>query len=258
MRESTEPFSVSDNSGRYVIHDIRPPAAAPTGFARSSWGADRAHVPVASDWQCSYPNDATPGGTGSATNGRFQCGWGPFNSDSEPTRTGLRQLVPRSAHRGETTVPVHRPRPFRPGSPSRYDPPVISVPAAGDRRFGAASVPPGTYTVSESAAVGTDAAAYRSWVWCRGARLLGRPVVGTSASVALSAGQAVKCTFYNVRPGTPAIAIAKSGPDVATAGDTLQYRLVVTNPGEVPFPASAVEVTDEQCTPQAAGAGVEG
>jgi hypothetical protein len=37
---------------------------------------------------------------------------------------------------------------------------------------------------------------------------------------------------------------------VATAGDTLQYRLVVTNPGEVPIPASAVEVVDEQCEPQ--------
>ena len=63
----------------------------------------------------------------------------------------------------------------------------------------------------------------------------------------LSAGQAVKCTLYNVRPGTPAIAIAKYGPDVAVAGDTLQYQLVVTNPGEVPFPQAAVRVTDPQC-----------
>ena len=63
----------------------------------------------------------------------------------------------------------------------------------------------------------------------------------------MSAGQAVKCTFYNVRPGTPAIAIAKYGPEVATAGDTLQYRFVVTNPGDVPFPESAVTVTDAEC-----------
>ena len=55
------------------------------------------------------------------------------------------------------------------------------------------------------------------------------------------------CTFVNVRPGVPAIALVKTGPLTATAGDTLRYTLYVTNIGEVPIPADAVNVTDETC-----------
>jgi hypothetical protein len=34
---------------------------------------------------------------------------------------------------------------------------------------------------------------------------------------------------------------------VATAGDTLRYTLVVTNPGDLPFPAASVRVEDPNC-----------
>ncbi len=43
------------------------------------------------------------------------------------------------------------------------------------------------------------------------------------------------------------IAIRKTGPEIAVAGDTLEYTLWVTNPGTVAFPADAVEVTDPRC-----------
>jgi hypothetical protein len=67
------------------------------------------------------------------------------------------------------------------------------------------------------------------------------------AELALLAGDQGSCQFVNARPGVPAIAISKRGPDSATAGERLQYGLQVTNPGDVPFPAAAVRVTDPQC-----------
>ena len=63
----------------------------------------------------------------------------------------------------------------------------------------------------------------------------------------LSSGETATCTFYNVRRGTPGIAIDKTGPATATAGDTLRYTLLVTNPGELPFPAASVRVEDPNC-----------
>jgi uncharacterized repeat protein (TIGR01451 family) len=46
----------------------------------------------------------------------------------------------------------------------------------------------------------------------------------------------------------PAIDIEKSGPATATVGDVLDYTLVIKNPGDVPFPAQNVVVTDPKCT----------
>ena len=63
----------------------------------------------------------------------------------------------------------------------------------------------------------------------------------------LSSGETATCTFYNVRRGTPGIAIVKTGPATATAGDTLRYTLYVTNPGELPFQAASVHVADPNC-----------
>jgi hypothetical protein len=60
-------------------------------------------------------------------------------------------------------------------------------------------------------------------------------------------GDVWTCTFVNVRSGSPAIAIDKTGPSTATAGDTLRYRLYVTNPGHLPFQAASVRVLDPGC-----------
>jgi uncharacterized protein affecting Mg2+/Co2+ transport len=46
----------------------------------------------------------------------------------------------------------------------------------------------------------------------------------------------------------PAIDIEKTGPASATVGDVLSYVLTITNPGDVPFPAQNVVVTDPRCS----------
>ena len=74
----------------------------------------------------------------------------------------------------------------------------------------------------------------------------------------MAAGDKAVCTFRNIRkpaPPTPAIAIRKTGPETATAGDILHYNLYVTNPGQVAFDEAAVEVSDPRCDdrPQLAG-----
>ncbi len=51
----------------------------------------------------------------------------------------------------------------------------------------------------------------------------------------------------------PAIALAKSGPATAVAGAPLSYALAVGNPGDTPFAAGAVAVTDPRCAAAPAG-----
>ena len=55
------------------------------------------------------------------------------------------------------------------------------------------------------------------------------------------------CTFRNIRTGSPAIALQKVGPQVATAGDLLRYRLFVENVGSLLFAESDVTVADPTC-----------
>ena len=174
IRDANEPFSVSDNSGRYVIHDIRPPDGT-YRLREKLLGRRSRALPVARDWRCSYPNASTPGGTGSAPNGRFQCGWGPLNVNTDPEGRGarLRQLVPGSADRGETAIPVDRPGPFRPAG-RRWG---RSSRRRVTERSGRTSVAPGTYTISERAVTGTDPAAYRTAVWCRRCEAAREPAV---------------------------------------------------------------------------------
>jgi hypothetical protein len=63
----------------------------------------------------------------------------------------------------------------------------------------------------------------------------------------LQAGGQATCRFVNARSGVPAIAIEKTGPTLVRAGATLRYTLDVTNPGDLPIPASSIEVTDSKC-----------
>ena len=125
---------------------------------------------------------------------------------------------------------------------------IVFVPAAGDGARRSEQVRPGTYTVSEAATPGTNPADYRSTVECkRGTRRTQTRLGRVYADLQLSSGETATCTFRNVRIGAPAIAIDKTGPAVATAGDTLRYTLVVTNPGDLPFPAASVRVEDPNC-----------
>jgi hypothetical protein len=67
-----------------------------------------------------------------------------------------------------------------------------------------------------------------------------------SATVTPGPGETVTCDFTNTKLRT-AVDIEKSGPATATAGALLTYTLDVTNPGDMPFAAADVAVTDAKC-----------
>jgi hypothetical protein len=242
-RDRNEPFSVSDRRGRYVIFDIRPPDGTYT-LRERLLPRRPGRPPVAADWICSYPNASTPGGTGNAPGGRFRCGWGPIDVESTPNAEGLDfgNWFPARLTVEKELIPA--------SDAGRFDLLVngrVAVPAAGDGASTTLSVPPGTYEVSERPAAGTDAADYRSVASCRtDASAAGRNAT-EDTSLTLTAGQEASCKFFNVRIGSPAIGIRKFGTLIATAGDTLRYFLVVSNPGFIPIPEGGITVTDEQC-----------
>ena len=244
VHDSGEPFAVTDRQGQYVINDIKPPRGnywlrerPPTTPARRRAAA--AFV------GCSYPNNGTTGGTGSAPGGQFHCGWGPI---SVATETYARR---RNFGNYLSAVLVVKKELEPAGDPGRFDLLVndrVLLAGAGDGARRAVSLRPGRYRVSETATAGTNPAGYRSSVECkRGTRRAPRRAGTVFVDITLSSGAVVVCTFRNIRPGSPTIAIDKTGPARAEAGDTLRYTLTVTNPGDVSFPAASVQVTDRAC-----------
>jgi hypothetical protein len=237
IREANEPFGITDSEGQYVINDIRPPAgtyrlreALPTSAARRR--AAQAFV------RCSYPTTSAPGGM-------FPCAWGPISTAETTYARG------RDFGNYQSAQLVVRKELEPSGDPGRFDLLVngrVVVAAAGDGARRMVAVGPGVYTVSEAAVAGTNPADYRSTVECkRGTRRKQVRAGGVYERLTLSSGERVVCTFRNVRNGAPAIAIDKTGPATAVAGETLRYTLYVTNPGYVPFPAASVRVTDPNC-----------
>jgi hypothetical protein len=104
------------------------------------------------------------------------------------------------------------------------------------------TVEPGkTYTIAEA---DPHAKGYRlTGLYCSS----GTTDVDTrTATVTPDAGETVTCSYTNTKL-QPAIGIEKSGPATATAGDQLTYTLDVTNPGDLPFAAADVAVTDAKC-----------
>jgi hypothetical protein len=243
--DEEEPRTVTDKQGQYVLHDIQPPNGTYTLRETLLTRRSRA-LPVALDWVCSYPNDGTQGGTGSASPGRFPCAWGPINVRRDPNVTGLDfgNWFPARLTLKKKIAPAD--------DSGRFDLLVngdVQRPAAGNGDSVTIGVPPGVYDVSETAVVGTNPDDYRSSVRCRvnPSRQGDRRPGTVFEDLPLSAGDRATCTFRNIRPGSPAIAIRKVGPDTAEAGDTLNYRFDVTNPGDVPFPKDGVVVSDPNC-----------
>ena len=240
-----EPRTVSDSQGHYVLHDIRPPDG--TYRLRETLLTRRGRtLPVAMDWICSYPNDGTEGGTGSAPNGRFPCAWGPIDVDLFPDLRGrdFGNWFPARLTVEKVIEPA--------SDPGRFDLLVngeVVLSGAGDGASTTISVPPGVYDVSEVAVGGTNGADYRSTVECRRnpPRRSRRGSGAVFENLELFAGDRASCTFRNIRPGSPAIAIRKVGPAQAEAGDSLRYTFYVTNPGDVSFPAAGVTVSDPAC-----------
>jgi hypothetical protein len=82
-----EPNTISDDQGQYVLYDIRPPDGNYRLRETLLPGRSRSRA-MAMDWTCSFPNDGTPGGSGSAPGGLFPCGWGPLNVGLLPDARG--------------------------------------------------------------------------------------------------------------------------------------------------------------------------
>jgi uncharacterized repeat protein (TIGR01451 family) len=246
VRDMGEPFAVTDSEGQYVINDIRPPPPDRTYMLRETLPTTAARRRAASAGvRCSYPNANTPGGTGTAPGGMFPCGWGPINSATTTYARG------RDFGNFKAARLIVR-KELEPSSdPGRFNillDGTIVVAGAGDGASRTLAVRPGVHTVSETAVAGTNPADYLSSVDCkRGVRRAQRRSGPFYTELTLVAGETAVCTFRNVRLGSPAIAIDKTGPAVAEAGDTLRYTIYVTNPGDVPFPAASVRVTDPTC-----------
>ena len=234
-----EPSTVTDSSGRYVLNDIR------HGPYRLRERLVPTRRRATNDWRCSFPNAGTDGGFGSGVD--LACGWGPIDPHQEPNATGrdFGNWYPAQLTVTKQLVP--------PADPGRFDLFVDGGRVFENARDGSSvtrDVPPGFYTVSEQAVPPADPSQYISSVSCKTFTQSRRLRAGTVfANVSLPAGSRATCTFVNVRAGTvyPAIAIDKSGPAVARAGDTLHYTLKVTNPGTVPFAEDQVHVSDPTC-----------
>jgi hypothetical protein len=244
VRDGDEPFGITDTEGQYVINDILPPRG--TYWLRETLSTSGARTRAARAFvRCSFPNARTPGGIGGAPGGMFGCAWGPIDTVTTSYARG------RDFGNYTSALLVVRKHLEPSNDPGRFDLLVngrVLVAAAGDGASRPAAVAPGTYTVSEAAAPGTNPADYRSSVGCkRGVSRTQRRSGGVYTSLQLPSGARVTCTFINVRRGSPAIAIDKTGPATAEAGDTLRYALAVTNPGDLPFPAGSVRVTDPNC-----------
>src|SRR4051812_791900 len=78
VRQSTEPYSVTDRRGRYVISGIKPPGGRYT--LRETVLTPGATTP----WLCSYPHGGTTGGFANGAGGLFGCGWGPIDTSTTP------------------------------------------------------------------------------------------------------------------------------------------------------------------------------
>jgi hypothetical protein len=243
VRDDIEPFAVTDSEGQYVINDIRPPDGTYT--LRETMLTQIARRRAASgNVTCSYPNDGTPGGTGSAPGGMFPCGW-PVDTANTTYARG-RDF---GNHRAAELVVRKQLEPTT--DPGRFDllvNGVTVVPMAGEGASRTLEVPPGAYTVSEVAVPGTNPLDYHSYVECKtGNRRTQRRSAIVYENVLLTSGGSVVCTFRNIRIPSPAIAIDKTGPEVAEAGSTLRYAIFVTNLGDVPFAGASVRVTDPNC-----------
>jgi uncharacterized repeat protein (TIGR01451 family) len=242
VRDLREPFTVTDRRGRYVLADIRPPRGRYRLREKLIVGAGVS----ATSWVCSYPHAGTPGGFGDGPGGLFRCGWGPIRAATTPNARGRNfgNWLP-----AQLTIEKQL---WPPDDPGRFDLIVngeVVLPSAGDGSTTTIALRPGSYDITEAAVPPTDPAAYRSSVTCRSTtRRRGGLRAGTGyTGLVVRAGDRATCTFLNVRPGVPAIAIEKVGPTLATAGDTLQYTLYVTNPGDVALPGATVEVGDRLC-----------
>ncbi len=230
--ETNEPSGITDAQGQYVVNDIRGSTymlreTLPTTRGAQTSGRCRRVLQLPERLPLTAAPARRPAASSSAGGGRSDTATTTyargkdFGNFQAAVLTLVKQLFPSN-------------------DPGRFDllvNSVVLVAAAGDGAKGSLSKPPGTYTVSEDASGVTNPADYTSSVGCKpGTRRARRRASGVSTTVQLSSGETATCTFYNVRRGTPGIAIDKTGPATATAGDTLRYTLVCHQPGRASVP----------------------
>ena len=168
-----EPFTETDDQGRYVLDDIRPPG----GSYRLREGLLVRRRAIATSWVCSFPHAGTPGGFGDGPGGLFGCGWGAIASATTPHARDrdFGNWLPARLTVEKQLWPA--------GDPGRFDLNVNGVtvlPAAGDGATTTIAVPPGSYDITEAAVPPTNANDYRSTVTCRPTtRRRGRSRAGT-------------------------------------------------------------------------------
>jgi hypothetical protein len=238
-RNTSEPFTTTDDDGHYILADIRPPGGG-TYTLRETVYRSLAR----SGWVCSHPHAEILGG-GSFPGGLFACGWGPIDPAQDPDSGG------RNFGNWLPALLTVKKKLWPNDDPSRFDLQVggRTVVTGGHGAQKTIALTPGSYGLREAAIAPADPADFRSTVACRSTTARrSRVRDGTEyPAVVLSAKQRATCTFTNVRVRTPAIAIEKTGPESATAGDRLRFRLYVTTPGDVPLAAGTVRVADPTC-----------
>ena len=209
VRDAGEPYTVSDNDGRYVLEDIRPPGGSYT--LRETLLTTRRAGGTSLDLLLPARGHA----------GRVR------RRHGRPVRLWLgpdRGRRPRPS-RGDATSATGCPAqltvekelwPADDGG--RFDLIVNGttvVPGAGDGASTTIAVPPGSYDITEAAVPPTDAGAYRSTVRCRPTtRRRSALRTGTGyTGLVLRAGEHATCTFTNVRSGTPGDRDREDRPD---------------------------------------------
>jgi Prealbumin-like fold domain len=217
-----EPFAISDRNGDYVIDDIR----ATGRYTLREEPTDG--VSLSGPWTCSHPDP---------------CSW-TVDPAAEPyaRKRDFGNWRPAQVTLAKKLQPEN--------APGRFNLSVGEnvLERAGNGASETFDVRPGTYTVSETAAAGTNAADYDSSVACTGPlKRSARRLAGASTSITVIAGERVLCTFVNVRHAVPSITIDKIPPPPTITGNPLVYLFLVTNTGDVAFPADEVVVFDRRC-----------
>ena len=221
VRDSGEPYDDTDSSGRYTITGIKPPKSGTrtggsTTYSKYYYRLREQRPGGGTDgWACTYPNASTSGGFASGKGGDFGCGWGPIDAGSYPHKTGkdfgnykkpkitvIKKLVPASdAGRFDLKV----------------DGTTVKA-AAGDGGTGTTYVKPGSYTISESAASGTNLGDYTASTECKKTPTR---TGGGGSTVTVGSGDEVVCTITNTRKGK--VEIAKVTEPAETGGRSFAF-----------------------------------
>jgi uncharacterized repeat protein (TIGR01451 family) len=135
------------------------------------------------------------------------------------------------------------------GDSGRFDLKVggaVVAAGVGDGGEGATFADPGTHTVSEAGAGGTDLANYDKRIACKKNGQPAESGAGASLDVTAGYGDVVVCTITNTKLDSKVLVI-KEGTVKAHHGDTLTYMFDVGNAGNSSL--HDVVVTDDRCAP---------